>query len=204
MKAYTPLFEIQLTADGNDTYYGNYGAGIVIICNDKILLGLRSSEVNESGTWSYMGGKIDIDNPSDNDFKKEAIREVEEEANITLEMKKVKPLCVFKDNKNNFTYKSFYTKIDNEIKINPNWEHDEFEWFDIDSLPANLHPGMKYALPYIKQIILNKKKTEQLIEKMTIESWKILKNSKVKTENWSKYLWKWKIGLNTKPAHNTC
>ena len=41
-------------------------------------------------------------------------------------------------------------------------------------------------------------------EKMIIESSKIIKNSKVKTENWSKYLWKWKIGLNTKPAHNKC
>ncbi len=39
---------------------------------------------------------------------------------------------------------------------------------------------------------------------MAIESWKILKISKVKNESLSKYQWKWKNGLNSKPAHNKC
>ena len=39
---------------------------------------------------------------------------------------------------------------------------------------------------------------------MTSENWKVLKNGKFKTESWSKYQWNWKIGIDTKPAHNKC
>lgn len=131
----------------SNKYYGKTGAGVVVTNNNgKILLGLRSSYVNEPSTWSYPGGKIE----PDENAKKAAARELREETGIYINPSDLKKLHVFKDTENDFTYTTFIIRVDNKPDIHTNWENDRFEWFDINDLPSPLHFGFKQILPVLK------------------------------------------------------
>lgn len=74
------------------------GFGVMILKDNKILLGLRneneekaSSELRGEGTWTMPGGKLEYGET----FEQGAIREVKEETN--LDLNEVEILCVQND-----------------------------------------------------------------------------------------------------------
>lgn len=137
------------TADGNPVYWGNRGAGIILVCEDEILLGLRSAHVNEPHTWSYPGGKLE----EGEDPKESALRELGEEINLKVKLKPsdLTLLNVFEDKDNHFKYFTYIVRVAEQITPKTDWENDKFEWFSLDKLPRPLHFGFKEVLPKIKR-----------------------------------------------------
>jgi len=132
--------------DGSDKYFGSSGAGLLAFSeNNQILLCKRSTEVNEPGTWSYPGGKIDGEENS----KASAQREFEEETGYGGGYHDLKLLDKYVDQGNDFIYYT-YTAIVYDFEPVLDWESEEAGWFDLDNLPSPLHFGFKAILPKIK------------------------------------------------------
>lgn len=146
------------------TYWGRAGAGILFYCEEDntYLLGLRSDMVLDPHVWGIPGGSVSgealyssRDTHSqrlpDIDFWNGAVNEVYEECGElppNLSYANVDTFTDFKDG--SFVYRTFLYKISLKDKaswvIEPNYENEEFEWFDVEHLPKKLHKGVKYTL----------------------------------------------------------
>lgn len=126
----------------DERFWGNRGAGILLIAKDtgRLLLVLRSQEVNEPGTWGIPGGAIDDEDESEvSAAKREAHEEVGYRGNIEIHQS-----YIFKAAK--FRYFNFIGIVPNEFTPRLDWENDEAEWFSLDELPSPLHFGLKALL----------------------------------------------------------
>jgi len=108
-------------------------AGVGILYKDLILLGRRSKYWNGEpmplgGYWSIFGGSID-ENES---LQTCAIRELYEETKIHLTITDLVDGCniIKKDLK----LKIFFAELNYQPSPILNLEHDEYGWFDINSL----------------------------------------------------------------------
>lgn len=125
--------------------FTNSGAGVLFICpsTKRILLTLRSKEVNEPLTWAGFGGKID---PEDETAESAARREVEEETGYS----KNYPMYFLNSTTrkiDSFKYYTFIGIVKEEFEPNLNWENLEAKWFCLSHLKTlNLHPGFKALL----------------------------------------------------------
>lgn len=125
-------------------FWGKEGAGILFVSHGRVLLALRSLEVNESHTWGVPGGKVD---PGERPYEA-ALREVREE------LGSVPPHVVVDEGvfiNGSFRYTTFVALVQPEVvktwKPRLNWEHDEVEWFDAHDLPQDdLHFGLAALL----------------------------------------------------------
>lgn len=144
-------------AQGKDErFWGDRGAGILLISRDsgKILLVLRSSLVNEPGTWGMPGGKIDSPEESPMSAAK---REAEEELGYKgpIEMK---PAHVFKAG--SFQFFNFIGIVPNDFEPTLDWENDDFGWYELSNLPSPLHFGvvslLKNSKSDIEDLIVSK------------------------------------------------
>lgn len=124
-------------------YWGRRAAGVMFLAasTGRIGLALRSGQVLQPFTYGVVGGAI---NPRENP-KVAAAREVEEELGITLDPLTLIPLDVFKDK--GFQYLTFLAVVPEEFTP-PflNWESSSFDWFALDTLPRNPHPGLASTL----------------------------------------------------------
>ncbi len=115
------------------------GIGVIILKNNKVLLGKRhedpekaSSMLNGAGTWTLPGGKLDFGES----FEEGAVREVKEETDI--ELKNVKVICV---NNDKIETAHFVTvgllaeDFEGEPEVMEPDEITKWEWFEIDKLP---------------------------------------------------------------------
>lgn len=132
----------------NPKYWGRRAAGIMFMAADtgRVMLGLRSQEVMEGGTWGVFGGKLEGD-----EFAAEgAAREAEEETGISVDVGSLLTLYVFGDSKADFQYTTMLCIVPDELTPELNWEHDDFGWFnprDILQLrEIPLHPGVLHML----------------------------------------------------------
>lgn len=133
-------------------FWGKQGAGCIFLARDskRILLPLRSQNVEEPGTFGVWGGAID----SEEDPKTAVEREVKEESGYNGTMKLV-PLVVFK--KDSFRYHNFLAIVDTEFVPDLNWETESYIWVNFGEWPHPLHFGLKYLIKHsgerIKKII---------------------------------------------------
>ena len=134
------------------------GVGIMILKENKILLGLRnpnkekaSSELQGQGTWTMPGGKVEFMET----LLDAAKRELKEETN--LESDNLELLCISDDMTETAHYvtvgfiaKDFHGKLktmEKETII-------EWKWFDLNNLPANMYnPSLKCIEKYKSGII---------------------------------------------------
>ena len=129
-------------------------AGICFICTKdfSIFLCLRSKHVTFSNTWGIPGGKIE---PEESEIDA-AIREINEELGSTPEVSECEVIDALIFDSPSLSYTTFIVDISlqekEKWKPSLNKEHDKYEWFEIDSLPKNLHPGVKQTVPVIKDI----------------------------------------------------
>lgn len=134
-------------------FWGSQGAGVLIIAKDtgRLLVLLRSAEVNEPHTWGLAGGAID----AGEDPKVAALREVKEELGFAGAIKLV-PAFVFR--KGDFTFHNFLGVVPKEFKPRLDWENDDARWVSINKLPSPLHFGLagllKNSALEIKKIVL--------------------------------------------------
>lgn len=134
------------------------GVGVMLIENNKILLGLRnpnkekaSSELQGQGTWTMPGGKVEFMEK----LVDAAKRELEEET--SLKATKLDILCISDDMTDTAHYVTvgFMVKeYSGEVKIMEPETIIDWKWFDLNELPENLYkPSQKCIEKYKNKII---------------------------------------------------
>ena len=138
----------------NPEFWGNEGSGILVVAADtkRILLGLRSKDVNEPFTWGNFGGAIGIDDYGNKEAAlsplKNALKEMKEEIGYSG---KITPYKSYTFKSESFIYHNFIGVVPKEamVKLDQfNWEVSELKWFtmeEIKQLP-NLHFGLRSLL----------------------------------------------------------
>ena len=100
----------------------------LIIQNNKVLIGLRSKSDNGGGLWEFPGGKIEIDESSED----AVIRELNEELDIVVH--KPKKIMQYLHRFKNLIYDiSFFEVVSFKGSIK-NKVHDELKWTDLASI----------------------------------------------------------------------
>ena len=100
----------------------------LIIQNNKVLIGLRSEIDNGGGLWEFPGGKIEIDESSE----EAVVRELNEELDIVVR-KPVKIMQYSHRFKNLIYDISFFEVISFKGHIKK-VVHDELEWVNLASI----------------------------------------------------------------------
>ena len=100
----------------------------LIIQNNKVLIGLRSQSDNGGGLWEFPGGKIEIDESSED----AVIRELNEELDIVV--RKPKKIMQYLHRFKNLIYDiSFFEVVSFKGSIKK-IVHDELKWVDLSSI----------------------------------------------------------------------
>ena len=100
----------------------------LIIQNNKVLIGLRSESDNGGGLWEFPGGKIEIDESSED----AVIRELNEELDIVVN--KPKKIMQYLHRFKNLIYDiSFFEVVLFKGSIKK-IVHDELKWVDLSSI----------------------------------------------------------------------
>ena len=100
----------------------------LIIQNNKVLIGLRSESDNGGGLWEFPGGKIEIDESSED----AVIRELNEELDIVVH--KPKKIMQYLHRFKNLIYDiSFFEVVSFKGSIKK-IVHDELKWVDLSSI----------------------------------------------------------------------
>lgn len=129
------------------------GVGVMILKDDKILLGLRnpdkikaSSELQGQGTWTMPGGKVEFMET----LSAAAKRELEEET--SLKATKMEFLCISDDMTETAHYVTvgFLVKeYKGQVKTMEPETIMEWKWFPLNDLPTNLYkPSAKCIEKY--------------------------------------------------------
>lgn len=134
------------------------GVGVLIVKENKILLGLRnpdkmkaSGEFQGQGTWTMPGGKVEFMET----LVHAAKRELEEETN--LKATKLDFLCISDDMTDTAHYVTvgfIVREYKGELKTMEPETILDWQWFDLDDLPKNLYkPSQKCIEKYKKGLI---------------------------------------------------
>tara|TARA_B100000085_G_scaffold139515_1_gene127166 strand:+ start:83 stop:499 length:417 start_codon:yes stop_codon:yes gene_type:complete len=100
----------------------------LIIQNNKVLIGLRSKSDNGGGLWEFPGGKIEIDESSE----EAVIRELNEELDIVVH--KPKKVMQYLHRFKNLIYDIHFFEIISFKGSIKNKVHDELKWTDLASI----------------------------------------------------------------------
>ena len=125
-------------------------SGCLLLAADtgRLCLQQRSSDSTHPRTWAFWGGKAE---PGERPIET-AMRELEEEIGLTLDVQKIHPLHTFKSRNENFTYDTFVLVVPEEFIPLLNNESDGYCWVKVGNWPRPLHPGSKNIL-YDKKIV---------------------------------------------------
>jgi len=141
-----PITVYYRTMQSNEKQRPKVGVGVIIVNNDKVLLGKRKN-AHGNGTWAFPGGHLEFGET----WEACALRETEEEVGVKIS----NPLFVVATN-DIFTgedegkhYVTIYLRAEYlggepEIKEPEKWE--TWEWFDWDALPKPLFLPIEHLL----------------------------------------------------------
>mgnify|MGYP001116599362 FL=1 len=127
------------------------GIGVMILDDNKVLLGHRSKDKKDTGgifeidCWTLPGGKQEYFET----FFECAKREV-----TNLEIGELKLFGAADDiqpDRHYITLHIIAKKHSGELKVMEPTKEDRWEWFDLDKLPQNLYsPSKKFIEEYLK------------------------------------------------------
>jgi len=136
---------------GDDGFWGSQGAGILPICTStkRILIALRSQDVEEPNSWGIWGGAIDSKETSP---KNGALREFKEETRYTGSIDLIDAF-VFKQN--SFSYFNFIGLLPEEFEPRLDWENSDYKWVTYEELlnTRNQHFGLTALIKNSNKII---------------------------------------------------
>lgn len=120
------------------------GVGVMIVKDDKILLGRRhadpekaDSELEGAGTWTMPGGKVDFHE----ELEDSARREVKEETGIAVNRMSLISVTSDKVPENHFVTIGFLAEsFDGDPHVMEPDEIVEWRWFPFTDLPTPLFP----------------------------------------------------------------
>jgi len=138
------------------------GVGVMILRDGRVLLGRRhddpekaSSLLQGQGTWTMPGGKVDFGEK----LADCACRETLEETSLIADKEKLKVISVSDDLKDmaHFTTVGFLCEaFAGEPRVMEPDEIVEWQWFDINDLPAPLFfPSERVLKNYLNRTIYN-------------------------------------------------
>ncbi|MDR2760536.1 MAG: NUDIX domain-containing protein [Rickettsiales bacterium] len=123
-----------------------YAASYLILKNDnQLLLSLRQNTMFMDGYYSLVAGHFDGNEPA----SRACLREAEEEANIKLTPKDIKAVHIMNRKSPSREYMDVYFLAENYKEEIKNMEPEKcggLEWFEIDKLPNNTAPYIKFVL----------------------------------------------------------
>jgi len=136
------------------------GFGVMILKDNKVLLGKRhqdpnkaDSELHGGGTWTMPGGKIHFGEA----FEEAAVREVMEETGIKINQDKLKFISLTNDRvfDAHFITVGFLCKdFKGKAKVMEPNEITEWQWFELNSLPEKVFfPSAKVLKNYLDNIV---------------------------------------------------
>lgn len=131
------------------------GVGVMIIDNNKILLGHRVEKAEDTGgiyepdCWTLPGGKQEYEET----MVEAAIRECKEETNLDIsDLKVFTASDSFQPDRHYVTINFITASYSGELKIMEPEKIDKWEWFDINELPQNIYtPSKNMITEYIKR-----------------------------------------------------
>lgn len=129
------------------------GIGVMIIENNKILLGHRIVNGKDTGgifepdSWCLPGGKQEYDET----IFECATREVKEETNLKVwNLEVFSAIDDIQPNKHFVTIQMIAKNYSGDIKIMEPDKQDEWKWFSLDNLPERIYsPSKKFIDAYI-------------------------------------------------------
>ena len=130
------------------------GIGVLILDNNKVLLGHRCKKYNDTGgiheedTWTLPGGKQEYGET----YFEGAIRETHEETNLIISNLTV--FGVGDDIAVDRQYITIYVlskEYKGNLEVMEPDKIDKWEWFDLDNLPDNLYSPSAKMLKYYKE-----------------------------------------------------
>lgn len=133
--------------------YIKIGIGVMILDENKILLGHRSKNKKDTGgiyevdCWTLPGGKQEYCET----FWECARREVKEETNLDIDNLELFGISDdIQPDRHYITIHIIAKKHSGELKIMEPTKEDEWKWFDFNNLPENLYtPSKKFIEEYI-------------------------------------------------------
>lgn len=138
-----------------ESFWGSEASGVLPICKStgRILIGLRSSWVDQPFTWGNFGGAIGLGHYGNDEEKlspeDNAEKEFREETGFDGSVELI-PSYIF--NKGSFKYYNYIGLVDVEFEMNrDNMEHvevSEIKWVTLDELinHEDLHFGIQSLL----------------------------------------------------------
>lgn len=138
-------WEVSRDASG-ELRWGKKAAGFMIFRGDgRVLLTLRSQEVDSPGIWSIPGGRIE----DAEDAPYAALNEAVEELG-SLPPIKIVDQHLYRSGQ--FQYLTLIAKMSERQargwKPRLNWENDDWGWFSTSKLPEPIHPNVVSAVNY--------------------------------------------------------
>ena len=130
--------------DEGHVYYGSRGAaGCIIMAQDtgRLMLGRRSENVTEPGTWGSLGGAIEEGSAP----MQTAMYELFEETGYDGPVRLV-PLAPFRTKDGSFCYHNFLAIVEKEFTPRLDHESGGAAWFDYGEWPQPLHFGIEHLL----------------------------------------------------------
>ena len=135
--------------------YIKVGIGVMILDNNKILLGHRCTNGKDTGgiyepdSWCLPGGKQEYEET----VYETAIREVKEETNLDIKNPRVYSVSDdFQPDRHFITIEMLTNEYNGELKIMEPEKQDEWKWFELDNLPNNIYtPSKKFIEKYIEE-----------------------------------------------------
>lgn len=124
-------------------FWGEFGAGVLPKARStgRFMIGLRSQDVLEPGTWGVFGGRVEEgENP-----RVAAEREFREETGYTGKIELV-PSYVYTSG--GFVYQNYIGLVDEEFVPTLNWESNDYRWISPDELKKlrRKHFGLRMLL----------------------------------------------------------
>ena len=128
------------------------GIGVMILHENKILLGHRSKSKKDTGgifevdCWTLPGGKQEYNET----FLDCAKREVKEETNLDIDdLELFGAADDIQPDRHYITMHVIAKKYHGEPKVMEPTKEDEWKWFELDNLPKNLYsPSKKFIETY--------------------------------------------------------